>query len=144
MRRSQMLIASAHGQHARVIAATLGGDDQTVRNAIQAFHARGLAAVRRQSSAPHWTPHAVLTPARRQPWRALLQQSPRTFGQSTRVWTLDLAADVAYAVGITPRRVSGETIRQALSMLQTRWKRATHWITSPDPAYARKKNSALA
>jgi DNA-binding MarR family transcriptional regulator len=144
MRRSQILLASAHGQHARVIAETVGCDDQTVRNAIQAFHARGLAAMRRQSSTPHRTPHAVFTPARRQQLRALLHQSPRTFGQPTSVWTLDLAADVAYAVGITPRRVSGETIRQALSMLQTRWKRAKHWITSPDPAYARKKNSAIA
>jgi DNA-binding NarL/FixJ family response regulator len=34
MRRSQILLASAHGQHARVIAETLGCDDQTVRNAI--------------------------------------------------------------------------------------------------------------
>jgi hypothetical protein len=68
-------------QHARVIAETVGCDDQTMGNAIQAFHARGLAALRRQSSAPHRTPHAVLTPARRQQLRALLHQSPRTFGQ---------------------------------------------------------------
>jgi DNA-binding MarR family transcriptional regulator len=143
LRRCQILLASARGQHARVIAETVGCDDQTVRNAIQAFHARGLAAVRRRSSAPRRTPHAVFTPARREQLRALLHQSPRTFGKPTSVWTLDLAAAVAYAAGITPRRVSGETIRQALTMLQTRWKRAKHWITSPDPAYARKKNSAI-
>jgi hypothetical protein len=53
-----------------------------------------------------------------------------------------LAADIAYAEGIIPRPVSGETIRHALAALKTRWKRAKHWITSPDPAYARKKNSA--
>jgi DNA-binding MarR family transcriptional regulator len=143
LRRCQILFASARGQHARGIAESIGCDDQTVRNAIQAFHARGLAAVRRRSSAPHRTPHAVFTPARREQLRALLHQSPRTFGKPTSVWTLDLAAAVAYAAGITPRRVSGETIRQALIMLQTRWKRAKHWITSPDPAYARKKNSAI-
>ena len=144
LRRRQILLASARGQHARGIAETVGCDDQTVRNAIHAFNARGLAAMRRRSSAPHQTPHAVFTPARREPLRAMLHQSPRTFGKPTSVWTLDLAADVAYAAGITPRRVSGETIRQALTMLQTRWKRAKHWITSPDPAYARKKNSAIA
>jgi len=142
LRRCQILLASARGQHARLIAETLGCNDQTVRNAIQAFNARGLAAVQRRSSAPHQTPHAIVTSARREQLRALLHQSPRTFGQPTSVWTLKLAAEVAYATGLTPRRVSGETIRQALAKLQTRWKRAKHWITSPDPAYARKKNSA--
>jgi len=144
LRRCQMLLASARGQHARVIAETVGCDDQTVRHAIHAFNARGLAAVPRRSSAPHQTPHAVFTPVRREQLRALLHQSPRTFGKPTSVWTLDLAADVAYAAGVTSRRVSGETIRQALTMLQTRWKRAKHWLTSPDPAYAREKNSAIA
>jgi hypothetical protein len=111
---------------------------------FQAFNTRGLTAIQRRSSAPHRTPHVVFTPARREQLRALLHQSPRTFGKPTSVWTLDLAADVAYATGMTPRRVSGETIRQALAMLQTRWKRAKHWITSPDPAYARKKTGATA
>jgi hypothetical protein len=49
---------------------------------------------------------------------------------------------VAYATGLTARRVSGEAIRQALVKLRTQWKRAKHGITSPDPAYARKKNRA--
>jgi transposase len=142
LRRCQILLASARGQHARLIAETLGCDDQTVRNVLQAFNTRGLAAVQRRSSAPHQTPHAVFTPARREQLRALLHQSPRTFGKPTSVWTLKLAAEVAYATGLTPRRISGETIRQALAKLQTRWKRAKHWITSPDPAYARKKSSA--
>ena len=82
--------------------------------------------MRRRSSAPHQTPHAVFTPARRAQLRALLHQSPRTFGKPTSVWTLELAAEVAYATGLTPRRVSGETIRQALAQLKTRWKRAKH------------------
>jgi transposase len=142
LRRCQILLASARGQHARLIAESLGCNDQTVRNAIQAFNARGLAALQRQSSAPQRTPHAVFPPARREQLQVLLHQSPRTFDQPTSVWTLELAAEVACAIGITPRRVSGETIRNALAALNTRWKRAKHWITSPDPAYTRKKNSA--
>jgi hypothetical protein len=35
--------------------------------------------------------------------------------------------------------VTGETIRQALRRLGVGWKRAKAWITSPDPAYLRKK-----
>ena len=138
-RRCQILLASARGQHARLIAEALGCDDQTVRNVIRAFNARGLRALQRGSSAPHRRPHAIFDAARRERLRALLHQSPRTFGQSTSVWTLALAAAVAYAEGITPRQVSGAAIHMALARLNVRWQRAKHWITSPDPAYARKK-----
>ena len=44
--------------------------------------------------------------------------------------------------GITARLVSDETIRQALKRLGVGWKRAKTWITSPDPAYLRKKRRA--
>jgi transposase len=142
LRRCQILLASARGEHARLIATALGCDDQTVRNVIHAFNTSGLAVLTPGSSAPLHTPHAVFDPARRDQLRALLHQSPRTFGKPTSVWTLELAAEVAYAEGITPRQVSGETIRSALAQLDVRWKRAKHWISSPDPAYARKKNSA--
>jgi hypothetical protein len=144
LRRCQILLARARGQHAREIATSLGCHDQTVRHVIHACNAHGLAALPRGSSAPHHTPHAVFNPDRREPLRALLHQSPRTFGKPTSVWTLGLAADVAYAEGSTPRRVSRDTLRHAWAALKTRWKRAEHWITIPDPAYTRKKNSAIA
>ena len=144
LRRCQILLASSRGQHARLIAENLGCDDQTVRNAIHAFNTRGLAALQPGSSVAHQRPHAIFTAARRERLRALLHRSPRTFGHPTSVWSLPLAAKVAYAEGITPREVSGEAIRLALTQLGVSWKRAKHWITSPDPAYVRKKNSATA
>jgi hypothetical protein len=76
--------------------------------------------------------------------RALLHRRPRDFGKPTGVWTLDLAAAVSFEQGLTPERVSGETIRATLARLGLRWKRAKRWITSPDPEYARKKASATA
>ena len=76
--------------------------------------------------------------------RALLHRSPRDFGKPTSLWTLDLAAEVAFAEGLTVRRVSGETIRQALKRLGIGRRRAKTWITSPDPAYLRKKRRATA
>ena len=74
--------------------------------------------------------------------KALLHQSPRNFGQETSVWTLELAAEVSFEQGLTPERVSREAVRTALQRLGVRWKRAKQWITSPDPAYARKKATA--
>ena len=141
LRRCQILLASARGEHARLIADSLGCDDQTVRNVIHTFNAHGLAVLTPGSAAPHRTPHAVFDAARREALRALLHQDPRTFGKPTSVWTLDLVAALADAEGITPRQVSGETIRNALAALDVRWKRAKHGITSPDPAYARKKGT---
>jgi hypothetical protein len=73
----------------------------------------------------------VFDDQRRTQLRELLHQSPRSFGESTSIWTLALAAKVADAQGITPRLVSDETIRAALTALQVSWQRAKHWITSP-------------
>lgn len=141
LRRCQILLASRRGQHARIIAEQLGCDDQTVRNVIHSFNAGGLAVLKRGSSRP-LTAQPIFDRANCERLRAMLHRSPRTFGKPSSVWTLDLAAEVSFAEGLTPRQVSGETIRLALRHLGTRWKRAKHWITSPDPAYVRKKNSA--
>ncbi len=51
---------------------------------------------------------------------------------------------MSFAQGLTPRLVTGEAIRTTLLRLGIGWKRAKHWITSPDPAYARKKAGATA
>jgi transposase len=76
--------------------------------------------------------------------RALLHQSPRNFGKETSLWTLELAAEVSFEQGVTPERVSREAVRTALQRLGVRWKRAKQWITSPDPAYVRKKTVGTA
>jgi len=143
LRRSQILLASARGESAPQIARQLGCDDQTVRNAIVAFNTRGLAALHKGSSRPHRF-RVAFDLARGEQLRALLHQSPRTFGKPTSLWTLELAADVSFEQGLTPERVSGETIRATLQRLGIRWKRAKRWITSPDPEYARKKAPAIA
>lgn len=143
LRRCQIILASARGERAPRIARALGCDDQTVRTVINGFNAVGLAVLHRGSSRPH-TIQAAFDAAQAEQLRALLHQSPRTFGQPTSLWTLDLAAAVSFAEGITAERVSGETIRATLQRLGVRWRRAKQWITSPDPQYARKKGPATA
>ena len=142
VRRCQLLLTSAEGQPTPAIARMLRCHDQTVRNAIHDFQARGLAALQPKSSRPHTT-QAMFDAAGRARLQALLHQSPRTFGKATSLWTLALVAEVSFAHGLTARRVSGETIRATLAQMGVRWKRAKHWITSPDPAYVRKKNDAI-
>jgi transposase len=143
VRRSQMLLASARGATAPEIARSLSCNEQTVRNAIHAFNRDGLAALYPGSSRPHTT-QAAFDARAAERLRALLHRSPRDFGHPTSLWTLELAAAEAYRQGLTERPVTGETVRVTLARLGVHWLRAKHWITSPDPAYARKKGSATA
>jgi transposase len=141
LRRCQVLLASAEGLPPPQVAQRLGCASQSVRNAIRAFAAEGLACLRARSHRPR-TVRPELDAAACERLRALLHRSPRDFAKPTSLWTLALAAEVAHAEGITARRVSDETIRQALLRMGVGWKRAKTWITSPDPAYLRKKGRA--
>jgi hypothetical protein len=81
----------------------------------------------------------VLTPEKREHLQAILHQSPRTFGKAQSHWTLKLLAAVCHEQGLSDRPLSPPTLLDAVVRLGATWKRAKHWIVSPDPAYARKK-----
>ena len=141
LRRCQVLLASADGLRPAQVAERLGCASQSVRNAIRAFAAEGLDCLRAKSHRPK-SARPEIAAAGCERLRALLHRSPRDFGKPSSLWTLDLAAEVAFAEGLTARRVTGETIRQAPKRLGIGWRRAKTWITSPDPAYLRKKGRA--
>jgi DNA-binding CsgD family transcriptional regulator len=141
VRRCQILLASARGLRPAQIARNLACARGTVRNAIHAFHAGGTACLRERSSRP-LSVRPALDGRHVDALKDLLHHSPRTLGKPTSLWTLDLLAAVCHARGWTPRRFTAEAIRLALKRLGIRWRRAKHWITSPDPAYARKKTRA--
>jgi transposase len=143
LRRSQMVLESAQRKRAPEIAQNLHCHAATVRNAIHSFNAHGVAALEAESSRPH-TLQTAFPEGPNKRLQALLHQSPRTFGKPTSLWTLELAAEVSFEQGLTPVRVSGETIRMTLARLGVRWQRAKRWITSPDPEYTRKKGLATA
>ncbi|MEN4011413.1 MAG: helix-turn-helix domain-containing protein [Bellilinea sp.] len=116
LRRCQMLLASARGQHAIPIAKNLGCSDQSVREVIKAFNANGLKALEQQSRRPHNTGEAIPS-EQAERLKELLHNSPRRYGKATSLWTLELVAEVSFERGLTDRRVSGETIRAMLAYL---------------------------
>jgi transposase len=138
LRRAQILLASADGQHASAIAARIGCALGTVHNTLHAFETEGAGCLAEKKRGPKDVP-PILDAAKADPLKGILHQSPRRFGRARSTWTLDLLADVAFEQGLTPRRLSHEAVRQAVKRLGHGWKRAKQWITSPDPAYARKK-----
>jgi len=141
LRRSQVLLASDRGERAPAIARQVGCHRQTVLNIIHGFNTQGLAVLQEGSSRPHRL-RTTFPDGALEALQDLLHRSPRDFGLATSVWTLPLAARVSFQQGLTPRPVSGESVRRALKRLGKSWKRAKHWITSPDPQYLLKKTRA--
>lgn len=138
LRRAQILLASADGLRPAAIAARVGCAVGTVHNTLHAFEKEGVGCLTEKKRGPKDVP-PILDAAKADPLKGILHQSPRRFGKARSTWTLDLLADVSFEQGLTPRRLSHEAVRQAVKRLGHGWKRAKTWITSPDPAYARKK-----
>ena len=90
LRRCQVLLASDQGHRPSRIAAALGCGVQTVRDALRAFAAEGLAGLHQKPKVPK-TIHTAWPRDRDDDLRALLHQSPRVFGKPTSLWTLPLA-----------------------------------------------------
>ena len=138
LRRCQILLASDRGQRAGAIAKQLGCHKQTGLTVIHSFNADGLAVLQEGSSRPQRL-RTTFSEEAFERLQDLLHRSPRDCDKPTSLWTLELAAPVSFEQGLTTRLVSDESIRRALKRLGTNWKRAKHWITSPDPLYLRKK-----
>jgi len=102
------------------------------------------------SSRPRCAPAPLVAPAHHgNPLRCWGLRGPAgvAASESTDVWPAHQPVDArARRRGpLRPRphaaAVSTETIRLALRRLRVSWKRAKHWMTSPDPAYLRKKTA---
>jgi len=138
LRRAQIILASTKGERVSAIAPRVGFSGQAVRAVIHTFNTQGLGVLQ-QGTTHNKVLYYSFDAAGAEALRALLHHSPRDAGKDTSVWTLELAADVAYERGLTAWRVSGETVRATLARMGVRWRRAKAWITSPDPDYERKK-----
>lgn len=141
VRRCQILLTSAE-EKCKVpeIAARLHVSDQCVRNAIHAFHKKGVGSLKEKSHRPHKT-RASFDATGLNRLDDMIHASPRDFGQESSVWTLERLAEACHREGLTAKQVGTETIRRALKQIGVNWKRAKKWIQSPDPQYALKKNS---
>ena len=142
LRRCQILLASARGETAPRIAQALSCDEQTVRHAIHEFNQAGLLALQAGSSRPHHLPTVLRADVTAEQFKTVLHRPPRDFGFETSLWTLELLVRQCVHLGWMARPVSIETMRQTLSRLGINWKRAKHWITSPDALYQQKKRLA--
>src|SRR5690349_19616844 len=114
LRRCQIVLASARGERVPQIARAVSCSEKTVRQVIRRFSVQGVAALAPSSTRPHRVRPRAFTGERAEQLRALLHRSPRDFGKPGSLWTLAWAAEVSCAEGVSPTRVSDETIRQTL------------------------------
>lgn len=143
VRRAQVILGSARGESASTLSRQTGYTAVRVRSIIHLFNEQGERGLRRQSTRPQTTA-ALLSAQACEQLRHFLHDSPRQWGKTSSLWSLRLLAEVLHEEGLTPHRVSYETVRRALKRMGVSWKRAKHWITSPDAGYQRKKTGANA
>jgi transposase len=138
VRRCQILLSSAGRKTANQIAAELHCSGQAVRNTIRAFETEGLECLIEKSHARH-DRQSAFDEAARERVREVVRLSPRQFGHGASVWTLELLAETCWSEGIASRRVKGHNVSPVLREMGIEWRRAKHWIRSPDEQYAHRK-----
>lgn len=142
VRRSQMIKLSEEGKGVKEIGEIMSCSGQAVRQAIRAFHIRGVKSLEQQSNRPK-SAKKEISDQDLEKLTELINESPRKYGKKQSLWTLALLAEVSYEKGITKRLMSDESIRLAIKRLKINWKRAKEWITSPDKGYERKKKEEI-
>ncbi len=138
VRRCQILLKSGQWQTPSQIAQQLSCSDQTVRQAIRAYHQEGSACLQEKSHARHNQAPSI-SQAGQARLTELIRLSPRTFGYETSVWTRSLLAERLYQEGHSNHQVSPSTITLTLQRIGIRWRRAKQWVRSPDPHYEQRK-----
>jgi transposase len=132
VRRSQIVLMSSQERlTARAIRQRLKCSDQCVREAIRAFNREGLDSLQPKTGARHDDQQA-LDAAGREWLQAVIRRSPREFGFEGSLWTLDWLAELAAREGYAPKDLDRTTLSRLLKRLGIDWRRAKHWITSPD------------
>jgi transposase len=141
VRRAQMILKSAdEGLKVARIAQELGCSYKSVRGAIHAFHAEGLAAVKEKKAGRKDEQWAFDTASREQ-LQEFIRRSPRCYGHKSSLWTLDLLAESSFHQSLVQSKITGETVRAILAAMGIHWRRAKKRISSPDQQYEVKKSA---
>lgn len=138
-RARTIVLAVDDCQDATAIARSLGLHANTTRRWLHTFDQAGLEALAPKPKGGRATrfgedlAEALI---------ALLHEPPAQHGAPDERWTLQEAAAALVRAGWTTT-ISIESVRRVLQEHKHSWQRAKEWITSPDPASARKKSGVI-
>jgi transposase len=142
VRRCQILLSSAEGKTPIQIASAIHCSDQCVREAIHAFNKEGLVCIKEKSHARH-DQQTAFDSTGLERLKEIIHLSPRSFRHETSIWTLELLAQTCGGEAVTSRPVNEYSIGRALKEMGISWRRAKHWVRSPDEHYEWKKNDEI-
>ena len=129
-----ILLAAEQEMTAPEICRIVRRNDQTIRNWIKRFNAKGLAGL---YDAPRSGAPPIVTPEYRERLLVVVRQRPRSLERPYSMWTLQRLADfMAEETGIG---VSKVTVGRILADHDIVMSRPQHKITSPDAEYEVKK-----
>jgi len=129
VRRAMIIMASASGTLVPAIARLVAADEDTVRDVIHAFNAKGLAALD-----PQWAGGRprLISDADIEVIVAAARTRPEKLGQPFTRWSLRKLA--AYLAGRPrPVRIGRERLRQVLRARGISFQRTRTWKESTDP-----------
>ncbi len=113
LRRCQIVLASARGERAIVIAHQLSCNDQTVRNVIKKWNTDGLGVLQAGSSRPPRL-RTVMDERAIQQVPAILHRPPRDVGKEQSLWSLEALVQVCFEQELTGRVLTIEGMRKIL------------------------------
>jgi transposase len=133
-RAHSILLAGEQRLTAPALAASVGEDDQRVRNWLNRSLAEGIEG---HKDRPMPGAPAKITPASEEQLLAAVRRRPHSLGHPSSFWTLQRVAD--YMAEQTGMQVADETVRKLLKKGERVLSRPHHKIPSPDPRVPGKK-----
>jgi transposase len=130
-----ILLAAEKGLIAPQIAEIVRSSDQTVRNCLKRYMAKGIAGL--QDAMRSGRP-GTMTTAYQDQLILIVRRRPRSLDLPFSMWTCQRLAD--YMAQQTDICVSEETVRRCLAAEGIVLSRPQHKISSPDPEYLVKKD----
>jgi transposase len=130
VRRAMIIMASASGTLVPAIARLVAADEDTVRDVIHAFNAKGLAALD-----PRWAGGRprLISDGDIEVIVAAARTRPETLGQPFTRWSLRKLADYLARRPGRPVRIGRERLRQILHERGISFQRTGIWKESADP-----------
>jgi transposase len=130
VRRAMIIMASASGTLVPAIARLVAGDEDTVRDVIHAFNAKGLAALD-----PQWAGGRprLISDEDIEVIVAAARTRPEKLGRPFTHWSLRKLADYLAGHPGRPVRIGRERLRQLLHARGISFQRTRTWKESHDP-----------
>ena len=133
-RRARGVLMFAEGRRYLYICEALSVSKEAVRLWLRSYDAKGIAGLVDQ---PRPARARVKSRQIVEALDEIIHRPPSEFGLDRSTWSLESITE--YVLASRGVQVGLQTVREVLSEMGYRWRRAKHSVISPDPEYQAKK-----